>query len=73
MECRAMGYIFDDWKQLLENFQNSVEKDLEAIHQQKAEVEQIKSDLLDKMGKGLFYHDDSRIVISAPEIVIGSV
>ena len=68
-----MGYIYDDWKKLLENFQNSVEKDLEEIHQKKAEVEQIKNQLLDKMGQGLFYRDDCRIVISAPEIIIGNV
>ena len=68
-----MGYIYDDWKTLLENFQNSVEKDLAEIHRKKAEVEQIKSDLLDKMGEGVFYRDDSRIVISAPEIIIGNV
>ena len=68
-----MGYIYEDWKKLLDSFQNSVEKDLAEIHQKKAEVEQIKSDLLDKMGEGLFYRDDSRIVISAPEIVIGNV
>jgi hypothetical protein len=68
-----MGYIYDDWKKLLENFQNSVEKDLIAIHQQKAEVQQIKNELLDKMEQGVFYRDEGRIVISAPEIVIGNV
>ena len=68
-----MGYIYDDWKELLDNFQKSVEKDLEEIHQQKAEVQQIKSDIFNRMGEGLFYHDDKRIVISAPEIVIGNV
>jgi hypothetical protein len=68
-----MSYIYDDWKKLLEDFQKCVEKDLEEIHQQKAEVQQIKSDIFDQMGNGLFYRDDSRIVISAPEIVIGNV
>ena len=68
-----MGYIYDDWKKLLEDFQKSVEKDLEEIHQQKAEVQQIKSEIFEKAGEGLFYHDDQRIVISAPEIVIGNV
>ena len=68
-----MAYIFDDWKKLLENFQNSVEKDLEEIHQQKAEVQQIKVDIFNKLDKGLFYRDDERIVISAPEIIIGNV
>jgi hypothetical protein len=68
-----MGYIYDDWKKLLEDFQKSVEKDLQEIHQQKAEVQQMKSDIFNKMGEGVFYHDDQRIVISAPEIVIGNV
>jgi hypothetical protein len=68
-----MGYIFDDWKKLLENFQSSVEKDLEEIHQQKAEVQQIKSDIFNRLDSGLFYHDNQRIVLSAPEIVIGNV
>ena len=68
-----MGYIYDDWKKLLEDFQKCVEKDLEEIHQQKAEVQQIKTDIFEKVDNGLFYHDDQRIVISAPEIVIGNV
>ena len=68
-----MGYIFDDWKTLLDNFQQSVEKDLEEIHQQKAEVQQIKTDIFNKVNSGLFYHDPKRIVISAPEIIIGHV
>ena len=68
-----MAYIFDDWKALLDNFQKSVEKDLEEIHQQKCEVQQIKVDIFNKLDKGLFYRDDQRIVISAPEIIIGNV
>ena len=68
-----MGYIVDDWKKLLDNFQKCVEKDLEEIHQQKAEVQQIKVDIFEKIEKGLFYRDDNRIVISAPEIIIGNV
>ena len=68
-----MGYIYDDWKKLLEDFQKCVEKDLEEIHKQKAEVQQIKTDIYEKVSNGLFYRDDQRIVISAPEIVIGNV
>jgi hypothetical protein len=49
-----MGYIYDDWKKLLEDFQKCVEKDLEEIHQQKAEVQQIKSDIFNKVGRGPF-------------------
>ena len=68
-----MGYIFDDWKKLLETYQQCVEKDLEEIHQQKAEVQQIKTDIFDRLDRGLYYHNNDRIVLSAPEIVIGNV
>lgn len=68
-----MGYIYDDWKKLLDTFQQCVEKDLEEIHKQKVEVQAIKTDIFNRLEKGLFYRDDNRIVISAPEIVIGNV
>ena len=68
-----MGYIFDDWKKILDTYQQCVEKDLEEIHQQKAEVQQIKADIFNRLDSGLFYHSNERIVISAPEIVIGNV
>lgn len=66
-------YIFDDWKKILEDFQNSVSKDLEEIHKQKNEVQQMKSDIFDRLDSGQYITDDQRIVISAPEIVIGNV
>ena len=68
-----MDYIYGEWKKLLDSFQQCVEKDLEEIHKQKAEVQQIKTDIFSRMDSGLFYRDDDRIVISAPEIVIGNV
>ena len=68
-----MGYIFDDWKDLLDEFQKCVDKDLAEIQKQKAEVQQLKEGLFNSLGGGLFYRDGNRIVISAPEIVIGNV
>ena len=68
-----MGYIYDDWKKLLETFQQCVEKDLDEIHKQKAEVQQIKTDIFNRLDNGLFYRNGNRIVLSAPEIVIGNV
>ena len=65
-----MGYIFDDWKKILDTYQECVEKELEEIHQQKAEVQQIKADIFNRLDSGLYYHSNERIVISAPEIVI---
>ena len=68
-----MSYIFDDWKDALEQFQDCVDKELDEIRKQKAEVQQLKSEVFNQLGGGLFYRDGDRIVISAPEIVIGNV
>ena len=68
-----MSYIFDEWKELLENFQSSVEKELEEIHQQKTEIQQIKEDIFTKLDSGLYYRDPECITISAPRVVIGNV
>ena len=46
---------------------------MEEIHAQKSEVQQMKTDIFSRLEKGLFYRDNDRIVISAPEIVIGNV
>jgi len=64
-----MEYIYSEWKKLLDNFQQCVEKDLEEIHAQKCEVQQIKTDIFSRLERGLFYRDNDRIVISAPEVM----
>lgn len=68
-----MDYNFDTWKKALEDFKKSVTKDLEEIRKQKEEVRQMKEEIFSAMNEGYFIHDDRRIVISAPEIVIGNV
>ncbi len=68
-----MDYIFEDWKKILTDFQNSVSKDLEEIHKQKVAVQQMKTDIFNRLDSGQFISDARRIVISAPEIVIGHV
>lgn len=65
--------IFDSWKKILSDFQNSVSKDLEEIHKQKNEVQQMKTDIFDRLDNGRFITDEQRIVLSAPEIIIGNV
>ena len=65
--------IFTDWLSALQNLQSSVSKDLSEIRKQKAEIQQLKADILNEVAKGKFFRDDERIVISAPEIVIGNV
>ena len=66
-------YIFDDWKKALDDFQKSVEKDLEEIHKQKAAIQQMKTDIFKEVEGIKYYRDPQRIILSAPEIIIGNV
>ena len=68
-----MDYSFDTWKQALTDFQRSVTKDLEEIRRHKDEVQQIKEEIFSALNGGYYLRDDQRIVISAPEIIIGNV
>ena len=60
--------IFSNWLSALQDLQSSVSKDLSEIRKQ-----QLKADILNEVARGKFFRDDERIVISAPEIVIGNV
>ena len=68
-----MGYIFEEWEKRLSNFANSVEKDLEEIRQCKADIQKMKLEMTAELQKGRYVRDDHRLVLSAPEIVIGNV
>ena len=68
-----MDTIFADWKSILQDFKDSVENDLEEIRKQKAEIQQIKTDIFNRLAQGQYIRDDHRIVLSAPEIIIGNV
>jgi len=64
--------FFQELKKSLDNFSKCVEKDLAEIHKQKQEIQTIKLEM-ESMAAGRYITDDQRIVISAPEIVIGNV
>ena len=68
-----MSAFTDDWKQVLENFQNSVTKDLEEIRQHKAEVQALRQEIQKEIRQGLYYRDSQRLILSAPEVIIGNV
>lgn len=68
-----MDYIFNDWEKKLSNFADSVEKDLNEIRQCKAEIQQMKLEMEVERQKGRYVRDDHKLVLSAPEIVIGNV
>ena len=67
------GTVFSDWLTALTKLQTCVSKDLDEIRQQKAEIQQLKQDVFNRLAEGRFVRDDRRLVLSAPEIVIGNV
>lgn len=66
-------YVFSDWKKSLEDFQNCVEKNLEEVRKEKAEVQRLKAEIFSLVESGHYVRDDHKIIVSAPEIVIGNV
>lgn len=68
-----MDYIFKDWLKAIEKLQDSLEKDVEEVRIQKDAVQRMKKEILNDISAGRYIRDDRRIVISAPEIVIGNV
>jgi len=66
-------YIIDDWKTMLADFQDCVQKDLEEIHKQKAEIQQMKAELNKEMEGFKFYRDENCLILSAPKVIIGNV
>ncbi len=68
-----MDYIFEDWEKKLSTFESSVEKDLAEIRKCKAEMQQMKLDVVAELQKGRYVRDTQRLVLSAPEIIIGNV
>jgi len=66
-------YIIDDWKTMLADFQDCVQKDLEDIHKQKAEIQQMKAELHKEMEGFKYYRDENCLILSAPKVIIGNV
>ena len=70
---RTIAEQFKYWQEALDDFQKNVEKDLDEIRRYKSEVQQMKIDLIDHLEKGRYIRNDQRVIISAPEIIIGNV
>ncbi len=68
-----MEYIFKEWDKRLSAFESNVEKDLKEIRKCKSEIQQLKLDIVAELQKGRYIRDNQRLVLSAPEIVIGDV
>ena len=70
---------FESWQTELDNFQDCAKKELEDIRQCKQDIQSMKNELMEELGeisqlsRGRYIRDNQRIILSAPEIVIGNV
>lgn len=64
--------IYQDWEARLKSLLDSVEKELAEVRAQKEALFSLKTDAQNKI-EGRLIHDDRRLILSAPEIVIGNV
>jgi hypothetical protein len=67
-----MDYIFKEWQEKLSKYESSIQKELADLRKCKAEVQQMRLDAVGKC-KGRYIFDDERLILSAPEIIIGHV
>lgn len=63
---------YKSWEDKLKKLKEDFENELDTVRRAKADIFNEKSDKLQKLS-GKFFQDDERIVISAPEIIIGNV
>lgn len=68
-----MNSIFDEWKDSLKELKDSIDKSLEEVRECKDAVLRVRPEFLNERREGRYIHDDSRIVLSAPEILIGDL
>jgi len=62
-----------DLKKMLDTFKGKVDEQTNLLLTYKQEVERMKSEIYNLSNKGQYIRDNDRIVLSAPEIVIGNV
>ncbi len=68
-----MAENYKDWQKALSTFLESAEKELQDIRRSKAELQRMKREMVESFARGQYLRDEARLVISAPEIIIGNV
>ena len=68
-----MDYIIKDWEKKMSAFESSVEKDLKEIRKCKADIQQMRNEIQREKQGIYFVRDAQRIILSAPEIILGNV
>lgn len=62
-----------EWKDQLKELKEKLESELKEIQECKAEIAQMRIEAAEKYACGKYIRDENRIILSAPEIVIGNV
>ena len=68
-----MDYILKDWEKKMSAFESSVEKDLVEIRKCKADMQEMRRQMHEEINGSYYVRDQSRIILSAPEIILGNV
>ena len=68
-----MDKYYLKWKKALDDLNASVEKNEKEIRKCKAQMRRMKDENVDRFCSGHMIRDNNRIIISAPEIIIGDV
>jgi len=68
-----MDYITSDWEKKMAAFESSVEKDLKEIRKCKADIQKMRNEIQREKQGSYFVRDMNRIILSAPEIILGNV
>ena len=68
-----MADIYEGWTKSMKDFKASIDKELNEMRRCKAEMQQVKREITKQLESGHYVRDNDRIIISAPEIVIGNV
>ena len=61
------------WEERLNNFKQALDKELQDIQQCKAELAEIQKEVQESLSGIRYIREEGRLVLSAPEIVIGDV
>ena len=68
-----MSYFFDDWKKAVQKLNDSIDKSVGEIRECKDAIRRLQVNNVNESHQGRYVRDNDRIVLSAPEIVIGNV
>ncbi len=73
MKQKIDATALDEWYEIAKSFKDYTDKVLNEVHSAKLDVMALRDELVSLIDTGQYIHDNHRIIISAPEIIIGNV